>query len=96
MYVWDNQSTWDGEGESVQGYPQLHSRLEGSLDYVRPCVKKEEKEIRENVEWHSDRHPLPTQDARLPSDHSEAALGSPVSCSGFAVPLPTQEAFLSS
>lgn len=30
----------EAEGSGVQGYPQLHSKLEASLGYMRTCLKK--------------------------------------------------------
>lgn len=35
-----------GRLEGVQGHPCLHSNLETSLDYLRPCLKKKKIKIK--------------------------------------------------
>lgn len=39
-----NPKTWEVEAQELgQGYPQLHSKLKASLDYMSPFLKKQRR-----------------------------------------------------
>lgn len=40
-----NPSIWGKEAEEsgIQGQPQVHSKLQNSMGYIRPCLKKLQK-----------------------------------------------------